>query len=211
MKYIDIKTWPRRETYRFYGALDYPHFNVCADMDITALHRRCGRSGASLFKAILYGVSLAANSIDEFRYRIRKSGIVLHEAVHPSFTVLTQDNLFSFCEAEFIRDMTEFFRRTDDAVSYAKKNPYLKDEPERDDYLYVSSLPWVKFTSISHPIHMHPVDCIPRLSWGKFSSEGNRVVMPLSAQVHHGLADGFHVGQFFNRFQEWAEQVEIQP
>jgi len=107
--------------------------------------------------------------------------------------------------------MTEFFRRTDDAVSYAKKNPYLKDEPERDDYLYVSSLPWVKFTSISHPIHMHPVDCIPRLSWGKFSSEGNRVVMPLSAQVHHGLADGFHVGQFFSRFQEWAEKVKMEP
>jgi len=209
MKHIDIETWPRRDTYRFYGDLDYPHYNVCAEVDITHLDRQCNKGDTSLFKAVLFGVTLAANAIEEFRTRIRPSGIVLHDAVHPSFTVLTGDHQFSFCEAIFTDELIPFFGRVDRAISRAKAHPYLEDEPGRDDLLYLSSLPWVRFTSISHPIHMHPTDSIPRLSWGRFSADGNRMMMPLSVQVHHGLADGYHVGQFFDRFQKWAEVVTL--
>ena len=209
MKTIDQATWCRRKTYRFYRNLDYPHYNVCADADITGLQHQCERSGTSLFKAVLYGVTLAANAIEEFRCRIRGSEIVVHDRVHPSFTVLTEDNLFSFSEAAFCEDMKAFFRRTDEAISHARENPYLEDDPGRDDFLFISCLPWVRFTSISHPIHMRPVDSVPRISWGKFSAGKDRMAMPLSIQVHHGLADGYHVGQFFNRFQEWADRVEI--
>ncbi len=208
MEYVDIATWPRQEAYRFYGRMDYPHFNVCADMDITLLHSYLENKGLSIFKAVLFGVCKAANSIFEFRLRIRGEKIVAHDVIHPSYTVLTEDNLFSFCETDYTDEIQEFFRLTDDAIAKAKRDPFLEDEPGRDDYLFISTLPWVRFTSISHPIHMHPTDSIPRITWGKFAQEKDQISMPLSVQVHHGLADGYHVGKFFNLFQEWVDQPD---
>jgi chloramphenicol O-acetyltransferase type A len=205
---IDTERWPRKPHYDLYGGLDYPHFNVCADVDITRLHDDTKSRDLSLFIAILYGVCRAANDIEEFRLRIRGERIVCHDAVHPSFTVLADDNLFAFCPVAYTRDRRVFFRRTERAMADAKANPSLADEPGRDDYLFISSLPWVRFTSISHPIHMHPVDSVPRMTWGKYQRENGRVVMPLSVQVHHGLADGYHVGRFYDRFQKIVGQPE---
>ncbi len=209
MQTITIDTWPRRDLFRFYNGLDYPHFNVCADIDITGLHHHCRQSGISRFTGVLYGVSKIANQIEQFRQRIRGNQVVQHDAVHPSYTVLTEGNTFCFCETKFCEDIDLFSERTSQAINSAKKNPSLKDEPGRDDYLFISSLPWVRFTSVVHPVHMSPVDSIPRITWGRFTESRKRVVMPLSVQVHHGLADGYHVGRFFELFQHWVEDLSL--
>ncbi len=208
MHEIDMATWPRKPLFDLYGRLDYPHFNVCAATDITALHGHARAHGLSLFSALLYGVSRAANAIEEFRLRIRGDKIIVHDAVHPSFTVLTEDKLLGFCPVDYTEDRRAFFLRTDRSIAGARKNPSLRDEPGRDDLLFISSLPWIRFTSLSHPIHMHPADSIPRITWGKYESENGGITLPLSVQVHHGLADGFHVGEFFRFFQEIVDQPE---
>ncbi len=209
MQTINIETWPRRNIFRFYSGLDYPHFNICTDIDISRLHRHCRQSGISRFNAVLYGVSQAANEIEEFRQRIRGDQVVQHEVVHPSFTVLTEENTFCFCETKYCEDIELFSEQTNRAIASARANPSLEDETGRDDYLFISSLPWVRFTSVSHPIQMNPVDSIPRITWGRFAEEHKRVIMPLSVQVHHGLADGYHVGEFFQLLQHWIETVDL--
>lgn len=209
MQTIEIDNWPRRDIYRFYSGLDYPHFNICAEIDITRLHRQCRQYEISRFNGVLYGVSRIANEIEEFRQRIRGAEIVQHRLVHPSYTVLTDDNAFCFCETKYCEDITIFSDRTNRAILRAKENPSLEDEQGRDDYLFISSLPWVHFTSVSHPLHMSPVDSIPRITWGRFTEVHRRVIMPLSVQVHHGLADGYHVGRFFELLQLWIESVDL--
>lgn len=209
MQTIDINRWPRRDLYHFYSGLDYPHFNICGEIDITRLHRHCRQSGISRFNGVLYGVSRIANEIEELRQRIRGDEVIQHGQVHPSYTVLTEENTFCFCETKFCEDINIFSDRTNRAIARAKQNPSLEDEPGRDDYLFISSLPWVHFTSVTHPIHMSPADSIPRITWGRFTEVHKRVIMPLSVQVHHGLADGYHVGRFFELFQQWVESVDL--
>jgi chloramphenicol O-acetyltransferase type A len=79
--------------------------------------------------------------------------------------------------------------------SLIKRHPTLKDEPGNDNLLFMSAIPWVSFTSFMHPIHLHPVDSVPRFAWGKFFEQGGRLLMPLSVQAHHALLDGLHVGR----------------
>jgi chloramphenicol O-acetyltransferase type A len=55
---------------------------------------------------------------------------------------------------------------------------------------------------------MHPVDSVPRIAWGKYFAKDNRLEMPLSAQVHHALMDGIHVGRYFALVQEHLDQPE---
>ena len=89
-----------------------------------------------------------------------------------------------------------------------KQQPRLEDEPGQDDLLFMTGIPWVSFTALQHPIHMHPVDSVPRIAWGKFFKEGEALKMPLSVQVHHALMDGVHIGRYYTLVQEYLDQPE---
>lgn len=202
MTTVDLKKWPRKAVFEFYRDFDYPQINVCANIDVTSSVRYLEVQDLSKFKMILWAISHVSNSIDELKYRIRNGNVILHDRVHPSFTVLTEDHLFAFCLARYTQDIRMFFKRVEKGMQECRVNPSLDDEPGQDDVLYVSCLPWIHFTSISHPVKLDAEDAIPRISWGRFKEDNGKIVMPLAVQVHHGLADGYHLGMFFNRMQE---------
>nr|WP_307902695.1 CatA-like O-acetyltransferase [Clostridium botulinum] len=39
MKFIDIENWKRKNHYNYFKQLDYPHFNICGNLDITNFYR----------------------------------------------------------------------------------------------------------------------------------------------------------------------------
>ena len=78
-----------------------------------------------------------------------------------------------------------------------KTDPSFEDEEGRDDFLFLSALPWIRFTSMQHAMQEHPGDCIPRISWGKYYESEGKIWIPVSVQVHHALVDGRHVGAYF--------------
>ena len=45
-------------------------------------------------------------------------------------------------------------------------------------------------------------ESIPRIAFGKFIKEGERIFLPISVEVHHALMDGLHVGRFMMRLEE---------
>jgi chloramphenicol O-acetyltransferase type A len=194
--------WKRREHFNYFKGLSYPHFNVCGNLDITDYYNFIKENGLPFFITILYASVKAANSIKEFRYRIREDKVVVHDNVSPSFTVMTEDEVFSFCTVEYIDNYNDFKDSTSLGIEKVKNNFSIKDEPGRDDLLYITSLPWVSFTSITHPVIMNPVDSIPRISWGKYFEDNGRIKLPLSIQAHHALVDGIHVGQYFKIIQD---------
>ena len=129
-----------------------------------------------------------------------------HDIVHPSSTILVADDLFSFCHMPYIADFPAFAAGAEQAIAAVKENPTLEDEPGRDDLLFLTAIPWVSFSGFMHPIHMHPVDSVPRLAWGKFYADGPAWKMPLAVQGHHALMDGLHVGRFYTAVQELLER-----
>ncbi len=209
MKRIDMQTWSRREHFEFFKGFNHPHFNVCANIDLTKFYPYLKKHGFSLTSAIMYVISRTANDIPEFRYRIRENEIVEHETVSPSVTILVENDLFSFCSIDYSQDFEEFASRAARQIAFVKANPTLKDPPWRDDLLYMTSIPWITFTSFTHPMRLHPADSIPRFAWGKFFNEGEYRKMPLSVQGHHALMDGIHLGKFYEIFQGYLNQPEI--
>ena len=208
MRYLDLDKLKRKDLFNFYRKLDYPHFSVCAEVDLAKAYEWARAKDRSVFTTILYITSWAANSIPEMRQRIRDNEIVEHDYVHPSFTVLNRENVFGFCEVTFSKDAPGFFRQTRERIEQARQEPVLLDSPGRDDYLYVSSMPWTRFTSVSHPIHMSPPDSVPRITWGKYQLDNGKMALPLSIQAHHALADGYHAGRFFELVQEAMDRPE---
>ena len=205
MRSIDLNTWPRRKHFEIYHAFDYPHFNLCANVDITRLYPYIKEHGLSHTVTIVYLLAKAANSLPEFRLRIRGEAVVEHEVVHPSPTMLTEGDLFSFCTMPYAADFATFAAGAEAAIQRVKENPTLEDEPGQDDLLFMTAIPWVSFTNMMHPIHMHPADSVPRMAWGKYFNEGAQMKMPLSVQVNHALMDGISVGRYYQLVQAYLD------
>jgi len=208
MRTIDVETWPRRHHFQLFRGFDHPHFNMTANVDVTALHAYVKRNGFSLTVAMVYVITRAANAVPEFRLRIRGEQVVEHDVVHPGFSFLVTDDLFGFCDVEYTEVFSEFAVRASAAMAELKEAPNPLREPERDDVLYMSPIPWVSFTSFGHPMQLHPADSVPRFAWGKFTAVGNRLEMPVSAQGHHALMDGIHMARFYARVEEYVSDPQ---
>jgi len=209
MHTIDMQTWPRREHFKVFSAFDHPHFGLCANVDLTTFYPVLKQRGISFTVAIVYVLARAANAVPEFRYRIRAGKVVEHEIVHPSATILTNEDLFTFCTFDYTEDFSLFAARAAERIAYVKEHLTLEDEPGRDDLLFMTAIPWVSFTSFMHPLHLHPADSVPRFAWGKFFEEGKFLKMPLSVQGHHALMDGVHVGRYFAEVEDYLQRPEV--
>lgn len=203
MRYIDMKTWSRRRHFELFMGFDHPQAGLTANVDLTAFHPFVKQREYSVTVAIVYVLSRAANAIPEFRYRIRGGDVVEHEIVHPSFTVLADEDLFGFCTLDYIEDFSEFAVKAEERIARVRENPTLGDKPGHDDLLYMTAIPWVSFTGLLHPLDLDPGDSVPRIAWGKFFEEGKSLKMPLGVQAHHALMDGIHMGRFYAMVQDY--------
>jgi chloramphenicol O-acetyltransferase type A len=208
MREIDLETWPRRAHFKLFSGFDHPHFNMCANVDLTTFYPVLKQRGVSFTVAITYLLSRASNAIPEFRYRIRAGKVVEHEIVHPSVTILADEDLFSFCTFDYVEDFSGFAVRAAERIAYVKEHPTLRSEPGQDNLLFMTALPWVSFTSFAHPMQLHPADSVPRFAWGKFFEEGKFLKMPLSVQGHHALMDGIHMARFYAEVQGYLHEPD---
>lgn len=206
MRYLDMQNWPRRDHFDLFSAWDDPHFGLCANLDVTAFRPFVKARGVSFTVAIMYVIARAANGIPEFRQRIRDGAVIEHVVAHLSTTILRDDDTFAFCTIEYVEDFATFAARGAAQIAHVREHPTLEDEGGRDELYYMTSIPWVSFTSIMHPLHLHPVDSIPRFAWGKFFGEGERLKMPLSVQAHHALVDGLHAGRFYEAVEGYLHE-----
>ena len=72
----------------------------------------------------------------------------------------------------------------------------LDDGEDALSLLFISTLPWIRCTDLRQPVPT-PADSNPRITWGKYTTEGRRTVMPATLLVNHALVDGARMGQFF--------------
>ncbi len=209
MRTVNLESWPRRDHFKTFNTWDYPHFNMCANVDLTHFFPAVRERGVSFNIAVVYVLARTANMIPEFRCRIQGETVVEYDVVHPSTTIMAQEDLFTFCALRYVEDFSEFALKAKDRISYVKEHPTLEDPPGQDDLLFMTAIPWVSFTSFMHPIDLNPVDSVPRFAWGKFFQEGDTLKMPLSLQAHHALMDGIHMGRYYEKLQFYLDNPEF--
>ncbi|MBA3532341.1 MAG: chloramphenicol acetyltransferase [Ardenticatenales bacterium] len=209
MRHIDMQSWPRRKHFALFQRLAYPYLNITATVDITAFYPFIKEQELSFNLALIYGLARVANTIPEFRYRIHGEGVVEHDIVHPATTIPAEDELFSFCTIAYQEDFKAFAPLALETIARCTAFPTLDDEPGQDNLLYMSAIPWVSFTSIVHPVPLHPADSVPRIAWGKFFAENGTLKLPLSVQGHHALMDGLHMGRYFSEVQRYLSEPAL--
>jgi chloramphenicol O-acetyltransferase type A len=209
MRIIEHEDPHRRRHFEFFKGMESPHFGIVSPIRVTPLLEYIADHRLHFTGTIVFLISKVANELPEFRWRIRDNIIIEHDLVHPSFTVNTKDSdVFSFCYVDFNQDYRVFAARLREAQKLMHDEPSLEDEDGRDDYLFMSSIPWVHFTGFTHPMRTPSHDSVPRFAWGKIRAIAGDDMMPLNVQAHHAVVDGRHMGMFFERVGAYCENPE---
>lgn len=201
MKPVEIENWKRKAVYEFFKDYDDPFFNLTANLDVTALYRFCKEKSLSFALANLFYSLQAANQIREFKIRLSHGKLVEFDRIHATQTILNEDETFSFCYFESKENVFDFNEAGKTAVEKYKKLKTFDVESHRLDLIYYSVIPWVSFTSFKHAVRFDNKQTVPRMVFGKMFDDGEKKKLPHSVEIHHAIADGFHVGKYFGELQ----------
>ncbi len=201
---IDPATWNRQEHFAFFSQFDEPFFGIVADVDATRAHARHRELGVSFFQLYLHATLAAVQEVENLRYRISDDGQVdCYDRIHASPTLARPDHTFGFGFVPYAPDLAEFGADLAAEIEVVRQSTGLCLGPKtgRPDVVHFSAMPWVAFTGLTHARSFSHPDSIPKISVGRLRPEGNRQLMSVAVNVHHGLADGYHVGLFLAELQ----------
>lgn len=202
-EYLDIASWPRRELFEFFIGYSNPYFNVCTNVDVTKLVAFArDRPDVRISLALHYFALRVANETEPFRYRLKDKQVFVYDVVHGGTTVLLPNESFTYAYFDYQIDFEEFIGEMGKAIDEVRTGSGRLKPTMRDDVIYHTTLPWFSFTSFAHARDKDRGESIPRIVFGKFTKENERLMMPISVEVHHALMDGIHVGRFLTTLEE---------
>ena len=200
MKRIDMAIYPRREHFNHFVGMAYPYVGVTVAVDVTDLLARCREKGYSFYLMVLHAVALAADEVPEFRRRIEGDGIVEYDTCPTSHTELKPDGTYAYCTLHHHMPLADYLAKAEAARAAARENGSIEEEDDVQSMYFISTLPWLHYTQLVQPVACGE-DSNPRITWGKYQPDAaGRMMMPLSVLVHHALADGLHIAQFYEAF-----------
>lgn len=200
---VDIDEWSRGTLFRFYIEKMRIVMSLTVDINVAPLITYTKKNGLKFYPAMIWVVSKVINSHDEFKYSWDTDGnLIRWDSISPSYTVFNRDDeCFSKFVTEYTDDIFEFYQRTvDDQRKYQEERAIIGNQPQ--NFFDVSCLPWVKYKHFDVHVFDEGKFLAPVVTWGKYEVQNGNALMPLTMNIHHAVADGFHLSRFFNEVQE---------
>ncbi len=185
--------------------------SLCDDIDVTDLRRACRDTGTSFYIAMLWCVTKTVNAHAEFRMTVTETGDdpypmpAVYDEVSPVHNVFHEDTeTYTTLFTSWRPDFTVFAENCAVDMARAKRLNFMSI-PCPENTFEASCVPWRHFTSVGVSSEVYSLT--PIIAWGGFKESDGRTRMPLSIQIHHAAADGFHLARFLNETEQAAEKL----
>lgn len=199
---LNLDTWNRKEHFLFFKQMEEPFFGITTTIDCSIAYEKSKALGISFFTYYLHKTLIAVNKIEPFRYRIINDEVYVFDQIDVSATILRDDKTFGFSYMNYSEDIHEFAKIVTLEIERIQNTEGLFTRLFPENLIHFSALPWVNFSSFSHARSFTFPDSCPKISFGKMMDENGKKTMAMSVHVHHGLMDGYHVGEFVNELQK---------
>lgn len=221
-RYLDIERWGRRAQFAFFAPYELPFFNVCTELRVGPTLRYCREHGLSSSLACWFACLRTINALEPFRMRLRPPAdadanadtnadtrpadsalprVWIHERIDIGTTVLNDDGeTFRFCYFPYAERFDAFCAGAKAAMARAPQDA-MEEREDDDDLIHGTTVPWIRFSSVSHPRRLGGLDAVPKIVFGRYDHRGDESWLPVSIEVHHMLMDGLHVGRAFERLE----------
>lgn len=177
-KTLDMSAYRRKAHFDYFRAMACPYVGLTANADITALLAKVKVEKLPFFLTICYCAAQAANSVPEFRQRIVGEGIAQFDHCPTSHTVALEDGTYCYCTLRADMPFADYILYAQREQEAAKQRGGIDEDAEEAlDKLFISTLPWLSYTSLIQPTP-HPADSNPRITWGKYFQQGAKRSCP---------------------------------
>lgn len=214
---LDLSTYKKRNQYYHFSKFPDPSFGLDVDIDVTNLINIKEATHVGFFPMFLYCLTKTINSVYELHLREEKGHIYYYDVIHPTWTVLTKEDVYMNVGTTFEEDFSIFNKKV---VELNSKTKQLDPSSDLDisslcnepNVFYASCLPILDVISFRHPTPSGDHDnlSIPRILWGKFIlKEDNRYHLTLNITTSHCLVDGFPLAKVFINLREIISSFRI--
>lgn len=212
MKYeINISNWKRREHYEVFKSFDEPLFGVTVRVECSQAYKVSKENGYPFSLYYLYLSLQTVNEIEEFRYRIEDDKVMCYDRVGAGPTVFREDETYGCGFYPYLPDIDKFMQIAKAENERVKAESGLNFPHIGQDIIHYSTVPWADFTAVNHARKFNSYPSVPKITFGKITTDGNKMWLPVDVHVNHALMDGFHVGKFVERFQELVKTCPPTP
>ncbi len=202
---IDRATWPREEHFVHYMT-DVPcSYSMTVSLDITAVKQ----AGCRLYPTMLYLLARTVNAHEEFRTALDTEGNPgVWDVVHPCYTVFHPDTeTFSTIWTPYAADYPTFCAAyAQDLQDFGTVHRFEAKPHTPDNTFSVSMIPWESFEGFHLHLPKETGDLAPIFTLGQYREEDGRYRIPLAAQVHHAVCDGFHLCRLIGELKQLLVQ-----
>ncbi|MGW9368011.1 CatA-like O-acetyltransferase, partial [Streptomyces albidoflavus] len=123
--------------------------------------------------------------------------------VHPAFTVFNPEReTFACVWAPYDPDFGTFHDAAAPLLAeHSRATDFFPQGDPPPNAFDVSSLPWASFTGFTLDIRDGWDHLAPIFTLGRYTERDGRLLLPLSVQIHHAAADGFHTARLTDELQ----------
>lgn len=207
-KPLDMKTWTRTPYYNYYAHGSKGMCAVTAELDVSALSEKCGEE--NIFIPLLYCITKVINAHEEFRVGYCKENgelmvwdyiCPIHRVFHPETETFTR-----IC-TDWTADYKAFASAAAADIARGEKCSALNAEEFPDSVFEVSYVPWLHFTSVNTKMSESGKYLAPIVTIGGAQKSSAKSTVPLTMQISHAVADGFHIARFFKEMEKETENL----
>ncbi|MGV9657900.1 type A chloramphenicol O-acetyltransferase [Streptomyces koyangensis] len=201
---IDLDTWPRRQHFDHYRRRVPCTYAMTVEVDVTTFAAALRRSPRKSYLAQVWALATVVNRHEEFRMCLTDSGDpAVWPVVHPDFTVFNPEReTFACVWAPYDPDFGTFHDTAAPLLAeHSRATDFFPQGDPPPNTFDVSSLPWASFTGFTLDIRDGWDHLAPIFTLGRYTEREARLLLPLSVQIHHAAADGFHTARLTDELQ----------
>lgn len=207
---IHMETWERAEIFRHFIEDLRCVMNITVQVDITRFLQKIQARGWKFYPAMIWLVSAALNSRPEFRMGYDEQGNVgIWDEIHPYYAHFHPgDQRFAKLVTHYAAEPGVFYQRfLEDMAQYKNCRGFdVQDIPPNT--FDISCLPWTHYQSFDMHIFDEGTYLAPVVTWGKYQADAQgKIQLPLTLNIHHAVADGFHLCRFFQDVETFMENI----
>lgn len=201
---IDFASWPRKPHFEHYDTSLNCSFSLTASVDVAHLKRVVDSRGLKLYPVFIYIVTKAVNMQRELRTGRDASGALgYYGRVSAQYLIFHDDtSTFTSCYTEYDESFSRFYESiVADMQRYRSCYDFAAVEAPANSFP-VSCLPWISYSGFNLNLPLNLRYYAPIITWGKYEDVGGKLQMPITVQINHAVADGYHVAMFFKNVQQ---------
>lgn len=140
-------------------------------------------------------------------YSCTKVDLERWDFISPSYADFhKEDESFVKLVTEYSDDLSTFHARfLADRAAHRDRRAFVEKQPP--NFFDVSCLPWVRYRHFDLHVFDEGKFLAPVVTWGKYEPDGGKTLMPLTMNIHHAVADGFHLSRFFLEVQKLMDAL----